>query len=81
MLITLYIHFSNHQGQLTQYLVIGSGRNSNSFKLLRLSLSPAGMNKIQSKMKALECSQYFSHYKSMEIFPDVQGVLNPQTLV
>ena len=24
-----------------------------------------------SKMKALECSQHFSHYKSMEIFSDV----------
>ena len=34
VLRTLYIHFSNAQGQLTQYLVMGSGRNSNSFKLL-----------------------------------------------
>ena len=25
------------------------------------------------KMKAPECSQYFSHNKSMEIFSDVQG--------
>ena len=29
---------------------------------------PARMKKIQSKMKALECSQDFSHYKSMGIF-------------
>ena len=32
-------------------------------------------------MKALECSQDFSHYKSMEIFPDAQGQLTPQSLV
>ena len=45
------------------------------FKLrqaLWLSLLPARMNKIQSKMKALESSQHFSHYKSMENFSDVQ---------
>ena len=36
--------------------------------------------KIHSKMKALECSQHFSHYKSMEILSDVQGQLTPQTL-
>ena len=29
-------------------------------------------------MKALEWSQHFSHYKSMEIFPDTQGQLTPQ---
>ena len=28
------------------------------------------------KMKALECSQDFSHYKSMGIFPDAQGAAN-----
>ena len=41
----------------------------------------ARMKKIQSKMKALECSQDFSHYKSMGIFPDAQGQLTPQSLV
>ena len=30
---------------------------------------PARTKKIQLKMKALECSQDFSHYKSMGIFP------------
>ena len=39
------------------------------------------MKKIQLKMKALECSQDFSHYKSMGIFPDAQGQLTPQSLV
>ena len=32
-------------------------------------------------MKELECSQDFSHYKSMEIFPDAQGQLTLQSLV
>ena len=36
---------------------------------------------IKSKMKQLECSQDFSHYKSMGIFPDAQGQLTPQSLV
>ena len=31
-------------------------------------------------MKELECSQDFSHYKSMGIFPDAQGQLTPQSL-
>ena len=44
-------------------------------------LLPASMKKIQSKMKELECSQDFSHYKSMEIFPDAQGQETLQSLV
>ena len=36
---------------------------------------------IESEMKELECSQHFSHYKSMGIFPDAQGQLTPQSLV
>ena len=39
------------------------------------------MKKIQLKIKALECSQDFSHYKSMGIFPDAQGQLTPLSLV
>ena len=46
-----------------------------------MSLLPARMKKIQLKMKVLECSQDFSHYKSMGIFPDAQGQLTPQSLV
>ena len=56
VLTTLYIHFSDAQGQLTLLQsVMGSGQNSNSSKLLWLSSSPARIKKIQSKMKALEC--------------------------
>ena len=32
-------------------------------------------------MKELECSQAFSHYKSMGIFPDAQRQLTLQSLV
>ena len=46
-----------------------------------MSSMSARMKKIQLKMKALECSQDFSHYKSMGIFPDAQGQLTPQSLV
>ena len=37
-----------------------------------MSSLPARVKKIQSKLK----SQYFSHYKSMAIFPDAQGHVN-----
>ena len=46
-----------------------------------MSSIPARMKKIQLKMKALECSQDFSHYKSMGIFPDAQGQLTLQSMV
>ena len=70
MFTTLYIIFSDAQGQITLELVVVSGQNLNSFKLPCLSLLPARMRMIDSKMKELECSQDFSHYKSMGIFPD-----------
>ena len=44
-------------------------------------LRAARMRMIDSKMKELECSQDFSHYKSMGIFPDAQGQLTPESLV
>ena len=46
-----------------------------------MSSIPARMKKIQLKMKALECSQDFSHNKSMGIFPDAQGQLTLRSLV
>ena len=57
-----------------------SGRDLNSSKLSCMSLLPARMRTIDSKMKELECSQDFSKYKSMGIFPDAQGQLTPQSL-
>ena len=71
---TLYINFSDTQGQITLELVVVSGRNLYSSK-------PARMRMIESKMKELECSHDFSHYKSMGIFPDTVGQLTPQSLV
>ena len=79
---TLYSNFSDAQGQITLVLVSVSGRNLNSSKLSCMSSLPARMRMINdSKMKELECSQDFSHYKSMGIFPDAQGQLTPQSLV
>ena len=78
---TLYSNFSDAQGQITLVLVSVSGRNLNSSKLLCMSSLPARMRMIDLKMKELECSQDFSHYKSMGIFPDAQGQLTPQSFV
>ena len=76
---TLYANFSDAQGQITLESVVVSGRNLNSFKLLCMSSLPARMRMIKSKMKELDCTQDFSHYKSMGIFPDAQGQLTSQS--
>ena len=47
--------FSDTQGQLTPKSAVEFCRNANSSKYLWLSLLPARMKKIQSKMTALEC--------------------------
>ena len=52
-----------------------------SFKLACMPSLPPRMKKILLKIKALECSQDFSHYKSMGIFPVAQGQLTPQSMV
>ena len=64
----LLINFSDAQGQLTPKSVLESCQNSNPSKLLWLVLLSARMKKIHLKMKELEWSQYFSHYKSMGDF-------------
>ena len=81
MVTTLYSNFLDAQGQITLVSVSVSGRNLNSSKLLCIPSLPARMRMIDLKMKELECSQDFSHYKSMGIFPDAQGQLAPQSLV
>ena len=78
---TFYSNFSDAQGQINLVLVSVSGRNLNSRKLLCMFSLPARMRMIDLKMKELECSQDFSHYKSTGIFPDAQGQLTPQSLV
>ena len=81
MVTTLFINFSDAQGQLTPKSVIESCRNSNSCKLLWLVLLSARMKKIHQKNNVLEWSQHFSHFKSMGIFPDAQGQLTHKSLV
>ena len=81
VITTLYSNFSDAQGQITLVLVLVSGQNLNSSKLSCMSSLPARMRMIDSKMKELECSQDFSHYKSMGNFPDSQGQLTPRFLV
>ena len=70
---TLYSNFSDAQGQITLVLVSVSGRNLNSYMLSCMSLLPARMSMIESKMKELECSQDYSHYKSMGFFQTLKG--------
>ena len=78
---TLFINFSDAQGQLTPKSVIESCQNSNLSEFLWLVLLSARMKKIHPKMKVLEWSQHFSHYKSMGIFRDSQGQLTHKSLV
>ena len=59
---TLFIYFSDAQGQLTPKSVMESCLNSNSLELLWLFLLPARMKKINPKMKVLEWSQHFSQF-------------------
>ena len=51
---TLNIDFSHSQGQITLQSRVESGCNSNSSEMLWLSLLLPSMNKIRSKLKALE---------------------------
>ena len=81
VLTTLYINFSDAQGQITLELVVVYGRKLNSLKLSCMSSLPVKKRMINLKMKEQGCSQDFAHYKSMGIFPDAQGQLTPQALV
>ena len=78
---TLFINFSDAQGQLIPKSVMESCQNSNPSKLFWLVLLSARMKKIHPKMNELEWLQHFSHYKSMGIFPDPQGQLTHKSLV
>ena len=78
---TSLINFCDAQGQLTPKSVMESCQNSNPSELLLLVLLSARMKKIHPKMKVLEWSQHFSHYKSIGIFPNAQGQLTHKSLV
>ena len=73
---TLYSNFSDTQGQITLVLVSVSGQNLNSSKLSCMSSLPARMRMIDLKMKELERSQDFSHYKSMGNFELVRDLID-----
>ena len=77
----LFIYFSDAQGQLTPKSVKESCRNPTSSEPLWLVLLSARIKMIHPKMKVLEWSQHFAHYKSMGIFPDAQGQLTNKSLV
>ena len=53
----LNIDFSNTQRQITPRSEVGSGRNSNSSEMLRMSFLLLRIKKIRIKMKALEWPQ------------------------
>ena len=55
---TQNIDFSNTQGQITPQSEVGSGRNSNTSKMLWMSLLRRRIKKIGIKMKALEWPQH-----------------------
>ena len=57
---TLYINFSEAQGQINLESMVVSGRCSNSLKLLCMSSLHTRIQMIELKMKELECSQHFS---------------------
>ena len=61
--------FPDAQGQLTPQSLVRSGRISNLSEMLWMSSLPASMNKIRSKMKALEWSQHYMYSN----FSDAQG--------
>ena len=63
--------------------IVYEGRRTGGCRLDGYTISspcePKGSSEL--KIKALECSQDFSHCKFMGIFPDAQGQLTPQSLV
>ena len=73
---TQNVDFSNTHGQITRQSEVGSGRNSNSFEMLWMSLSLPRIKKIQIKMKALEWPQHLTL-----IFHTVKGKLTLQSRV
>ena len=60
-----FADFSDSHGYIIPLPVVRSDRNSNTFKVVCMCLMPVIITKNQSKMKALEWPQNFSHCKSM----------------
>ena len=66
-IISLLDFFFIAQGRVTPKWIFRSGLKLNSSDMLWLSLLPASLTKIQSKIKSLSSGQHFPHYKSMGI--------------
>ena len=81
VLTRLYVIFSDAQGQLTPKSAVEFCRNSNTSKLLWLSLLPARMKKDPIENEGHRVLTRFPHYKSMGIFSNAQGQLTPQSVV
>ena len=81
MFTTLYIVFFRRPRADNSGVGGGIWPKLESSKLSCMSSLPTRMKMIHTKIKELECSQDFSHYKSMGIFQDAQGQLTPQSLV
>ena len=81
MALRLYVDFSDVQGQITPWSMMGSCRKTTSYKHCCMSSFPAEVKKYQIKMKSLKWQQHISHCKYMGIFSDVQGQLTPQSVV
>ena len=70
---TLYIDFSDAQGQITLESVVVSSPNWNSSKVPCMSLLPTRMKMIHTKMKELEWSQHFPIISIWEFFKTLKG--------
>ena len=78
---TLYSNFSDAQGQITLVFGVCIWPKFELIQAFMHVLVTCKMRMIDSKIKELEWSQDFSHYKSMGIFQIAQGQLTPQSLV
>ena len=67
-IISLWEIFLDAQRQLTWWSVVLSDRNSNSSKILCMSLLPASIKRIGSKDTEKRWRHHFPHYKSMGAF-------------
>ena len=67
MFTTLYINFSDVQGQITLVLVVVSGRNLNSSKLSCMSSLPARMRLIKSKIRE---ARVFTRFLQLLVYGD-----------
>ena len=68
------------QGQVTAKIIVGSGKNLISLKILCLSWPTASLMTIESKLKAVWCPQHFLHYKSIGNFFHAQGRVTPKPI-